>query len=121
MGRANYPLTPVSDRTITQINGRADYRMRRLTLSANYRQAYNLNAPFIFSTFDSHSRQYGANASWAPKDWFSIDASYMKLHLDTRGGIAFFASTTTRPQLVSGFPSYYRATSTPRTWAPASP
>ena len=53
---------------------------------------YNLNAPFTFSTFNSHSRQYSGNASWAPKDWFSFDASYMKLHLDTRGGIAFFAS-----------------------------
>jgi hypothetical protein len=109
VGRANYPLTPVSDRDYHAINGRADYRVRRLTLSANYHQVYNLNAPLTFSTFDSHSRQYGANASWAPKDWFSIDASYMKLHLDTRGGIAFFASTTTRPQLVSAFPSYFRS------------
>ncbi len=109
VGRANYPLTPVSDKNYHAIDGRADYRTRRLTFSGTYRQVYNLNAPFVFSTFDSHSRQYSGSASWSPKDWFSLDASYMKLHLDTRGGIAFFASTTTRPQLVSQFPSYYRS------------
>lgn len=107
LGRANYPLTPVSDKNYHSINGRMQYRTRRLQLSATYRQVYNLNAPFVFATFDSHSRQYSANASWAPKDWFSIDASYVKLHLDTRGGIAFFATTDTRPQLQFTFPSFY--------------
>ncbi len=107
IGRANYPLTPVSEKGYHNLNGRADYRTRRTQLSTNYRQAYNLNAPFTFSTFNSHSRQYSANASWAPKDTLSFDASYTKLHLDTRGGIAFFASTGVRPQLQSAFPSYY--------------
>jgi hypothetical protein len=68
---------------------------------------YNLNAPFVFATFDSHSRQYSANGSWAPRDWFSIDASYVKLHLDTRAGIAFFVIPVNRPQLISNLPSYY--------------
>lgn len=107
LGRANDPLTPISDKNYHSINGRAEYRTKRVQLSGTYRQVYNLNAPFVFATFDSHSRQYSGNASWAPKDWFSIDASYMKLHLDTRGGIAFFASTGSRPQLQSAFPSYY--------------
>ena len=44
-----------------------------------------------YSAYSSHSRNYSANASWAPRDWFSFDASYMKLHLDTLGGIAYFA------------------------------
>jgi hypothetical protein len=107
IGRANFPLTPVSPKNYHSINGRMDYRTRRLQLSATYRQVYNLNAPFVFATFDSHSRQYSANGTWAPKDWFSIDTSYVKLHLDTRAGIAFFATTGTRPQLVSNLPSYY--------------
>jgi hypothetical protein len=107
IGRANFPLTPVSDRRYHNLNGRAEYRARRLQLSTSYRQAYNLNAPFAFATFNSHSRQYSANASWAPRDTFSIDASYIKLHLDTRGGIAFFASTGLRPQLQSSLPSFY--------------
>jgi hypothetical protein len=107
IGRANYPLTPISDKNYHSMNGRAEYRTRRVQLSAAYRQVYNLNAPFVFATFDSHSRQYSGNASWAPRDWFSLDASYIKLHLDTRGGIAFFVNTTGRPQLQSGMPSYY--------------
>ena len=66
IGRANFPLTPVSEKQYHNLNGRAEYRTRRTQLSTNYRQAYNLNAPFTFSTFNSHSRQYSANASWAP-------------------------------------------------------
>jgi hypothetical protein len=62
-------------------------------LSASYRQVYNVNSPVSYSTFSSHSRDYSANASWAPKDRFSLDASYMKLHLDTVSGLAFFAGT----------------------------
>jgi hypothetical protein len=107
IGRANYPLTPISDKNYHSLNGRADYRTRRVQLSTSYRQVYNLNAPFPFSTFSSHNRQYSANASWAPKDGISFDASYTKLHLDTRGGIAFFAITNVRPQIQSAFPSYY--------------
>ena len=108
LGRANNPLTPIAAKNYHAIKARAEYRTRRLQLSANYRQEYNLHSTeFVFATFDSYSRQYGANASWAPKDWFSLDASYVKLHLDTRAGIAFFAITATRPQLQSAFPSYY--------------
>ena len=47
-----------------------------------------------------------ANASWMPHDWFSFDASYSKLHLDTVGGIAFFAAIP-RPTLIQGFDSIY--------------
>jgi hypothetical protein len=107
LGRANFPLTPVSDKRYHSVNGRAQYRARKLQLSTSYRQVYNLNAPFVFSTFNSHSRQSSANASWAPKDWVSVDASYTKLHLDTRAGIAFFAGAGIRPTLQSAFPSYY--------------
>jgi hypothetical protein len=107
IGRANFPLTAVSEKRYHSINGRADYRTRKVQLSTNYRQKYNLNAPFVFSTFVSHDRQYSANASWAARDSISFDASYTKLHLDTRGGIAFWAGTGIRPTLQSAFPSYY--------------
>jgi hypothetical protein len=107
LGRANNPLTPVSDRNYHGINGRIEYRVKKLQLSTACREAYNLNAPTVFYVFDSHSRQYSANASWAPRDWFSLDASYVKLHLDTRDSLLFFATTTGRPQLQSGYPSYY--------------
>jgi hypothetical protein len=107
IGRANFPLTPISDRNYHAINGRVEYRTRHFQALAFYNQKYNLNAPFTFATFNSHSRQYSVSASWAPHDWMSIDASYTKLHLDTRGGIAFFASTGIRPTLQSAFPSFF--------------
>jgi hypothetical protein len=107
VGRANFPLTPVSEKNYHNLNGRADYRTRKLTLSTSYRQAYNLNSPAAFSSFSSHSRNYTASASWAPRDSFSLDATYIKMHLDTRGSISFFASTGIRPTLQSNLPSYY--------------
>ena len=106
VGRANFPLTPVSDKHYQSINGRADYRLKKLQLTTAYREVYNLNAPFVLSTFVSHSREYSASGSWAPNNWFTIDASYSKIHLDTRAGIAFFASSGTQPQL-EALPSYY--------------
>jgi hypothetical protein len=106
LGRANNPLTPISDKDYHSINGRAGYRTRRLQLSTSYRQVYNLNAPFFFSTYISHSRQYSANASWAGNSWFSIDATYSKIHLDSRAGIAFFADFGQGPR-VQPIPSYY--------------
>jgi hypothetical protein len=106
IGRANFPLTPVSDKNYHAVNGRIDYRTRQFQANAVYRQKYNLNAPFVFSTFDSHSRQYSINGAWTPRNWISLDASYTKIHLDTRGGIAFFASTGLRPTLQTGISFY---------------
>jgi hypothetical protein len=91
VGRADNPLTPVSDRDYHTLNGRVSYRTRTVQLSTSYRQVYNVNAPVVLSAYSSHSRNYSAAASWAPKDWFALDAGYMKLHLDTVGGIAYFA------------------------------
>jgi hypothetical protein len=91
VGSADNPLTPVSDRNYHTLNGRASYRTRKVQLSTSYKQVYNVNAPVVLSAYSSHSRNYSAAASWAPKDWFALDASYMKLHLDTVSGIAYFA------------------------------
>ena len=91
IGRADHPLTPVSDRNYHSLGGRIDYRTRKLQLSTQYRQFYNVNSPVPLSAYSSHSRNYTASASWAPQNWFSLDASYMKLHLDSISGIAFFA------------------------------
>jgi hypothetical protein len=108
VARANHPLTPISDKNYHAINGRVEYRVKRLQLSTTYRQVYNLNPPLSFSNFSSHSRQYSANASWAPKNWFSVDASYTKLHLDTLDGLAFFAGPIgSRSTLQTGDSSVY--------------
>jgi hypothetical protein len=105
--RANNPLTPISERNYHTINGRVSYRTRQVQLLATYSQVYNLNAPVLSTTFDSHSRQYGVNGSWTPNGWFSIDASYVKLHLNTTGSLAFFAAAVGPSQLQTAFPSLY--------------
>jgi hypothetical protein len=91
VGHANHPLTPISDRNYHSLGGRIDYRTRKFQISTQYRQVYNVNAPVFYSAFSSHSRNYTATASWAARNWFSLDASYMKLHWDSIGGIAYFA------------------------------
>ncbi len=102
VGSDNQPLTPISERNYHTLGGRADYRTRQLQLSASYRQVYNVNSPTPLTPFSSHSRDYSANASWAPKDRFSIDASYTKLHLDTVSGLVFFADSS-----LQTFPTIY--------------
>jgi hypothetical protein len=96
IGRANHPFTPVSDRNYQTLGGRIDYRVKKLTLGAFYKENYNNNSVTL-SSYSSHARNYSANASWAPRDWFTLDASYSKLHLDSLSGIVFFVG----PEAVS--------------------
>ncbi len=107
IGRADHPFTSVSDRNYHAINARAGYRLRRVQLSTAYRQVYNLNSPLNFAAYSSHTRAYSANASWSPRDFFSLDASYTKLHIDTLSSLAFFAAEGPRPQLQTDYSSLY--------------
>ena len=102
IGRANRPFAPASDRDYQVIGARAQYRVKKLTLDAGYKENYNNNS-ITFTAYSAHSRNYTANAAWTPIDWFSLDASYAKLHLDSLSGIAFFAGppSQTEPQLTS--------------------
>jgi hypothetical protein len=102
VGRADTPLTPVADRNYHVIDGRVQYKVKNLTLSFQTRANYNVNSVSL-STYSSHARNYSANASWMPRDWFSLDAGYSKLHLNTVGGIAYFATG----QFVQGEQSYF--------------
>jgi hypothetical protein len=90
IGRANQPFTPVSDRNYIALGGRFEYRVKKLTLGALYKENYNNNSVTL-SSYSSHARTYSANAAWTPRDWFTLDASYSKLHLDSLSGIVFFA------------------------------
>jgi hypothetical protein len=47
-----------------------------------------------FSSYSSRARNYEAGGAFAVRDWFSLDASYAKLHLDTVAGIEYFANTS---------------------------
>jgi hypothetical protein len=109
VGRAAYPLTPISASDYHTINGRVQYRVKNLQLSASYRQYYNLNPPMSFSNYSSHSRSYSANASWTPRAWFALDASYNKQHLDSLDGLAFFSAPdlVSRSQLQTSYSSLF--------------
>lgn len=105
-GHADHPLTPMSDRNFHTLGGRIQYRSRKLQLSTGCRELYNENAPLTFITYSSRSRQYNASASFALRGWLTFDASYSKLHLDTVGGLAFFAGVQS-PQLQTSYDSIY--------------
>jgi hypothetical protein len=94
IGRDNSPLSPVSPANFHTFKGRIQYRQKRLTLAATYRQQYNLNAPqpVVFTSafgvppnsyYASHSRDYSATASFEVKRHLALDVSYSKTHLDT--------------------------------------
>ena len=106
VGHASQVLASISDRNYHTLNGRVQYRTKKLQLAAQYRQEYNENAPLNLLTYSSRSRQASVSASWAARDWISLDASYTKLHLDTVGALQFFAGTSFS-QLQTGYDSIY--------------
>jgi hypothetical protein len=89
IGSANNPLATLSDKSFRILNGRAQYRLKNVQLSASYKEYYNFNSSF--SLYDSHERSSSVSGVWTPKSWFSLDASYNKLHNDSNGFLAFFA------------------------------
>jgi hypothetical protein len=103
--RANHPLTTISPAHYQTLGGRASDRLKKLQLSTGYKEVYNANPQFGFLLTSSHSRNYTANASWTPNNWFTLDASYARQHLDSSSFLAFFASTV-GSQLVTGSSLY---------------
>ena len=97
VGRANRPLTPVSERNYQVLGARVQYRVKSLLLTAAAHENYNTNSVSL-SAYASHSRNYSVNGSWTLAQWFSLDAGYSKIHLDTADGIAYFANS----QLLKG-------------------
>jgi hypothetical protein len=91
VGHANRPFTPKSDKNYQTLNARVQYKKKSLLLSAYAQTNYN-NDSIAITAFSSHARTYAANFSWAPLNWLSFNADYVKLHLDTLGGLSFFDS-----------------------------
>ncbi len=102
IGRADHPIYPVSDRNYQALRGRIEYKIRTFRLAAFAGSDYNTNSNSLTS-YASHSRRYGADASWSALSFFSLDASYNRIHLDTLGGIAYFQGRTE----ITGDQSYY--------------
>jgi hypothetical protein len=106
LGRTNNPLTTMSDKNFQTLSGRAQYRVKKLQLSARFKESYDFNSSF--SLFSSHDRGYSGTATWTPWNWFSLDASYNKLHSDSSTLLAFFAGAIGgRPELESDYRSDY--------------
>ena len=91
IGRANHPLTPIADRNYQVLGARAQYKVKTLLLTASTSENYNTNSVTL-SSYASHARSHSVNGTWTPRDWFALDAGYSKLHLNTAGGIDYFAS-----------------------------
>ncbi len=105
IGRNDHPFAPISLGNYNVIRARVRYSKKNYTLSGSYLESYNNNS-IVVTAYSSHSRTYTANASWNAKPWMSLDASYSKLHLDTIGGISFFAGSPV-PALFNNEQSIY--------------
>lgn len=92
IGRNNNPFFPIGERNYHALDARLEWRSRAFRASAGYKQSYNNNSITI-SAYSSRSRTWFADASWTANSRVGFDVSYNKLHLDTIGGIAFFAGT----------------------------
>jgi hypothetical protein len=101
-GEANRPFAPRSDKDYHALSGRVDYKLKTLRLSAQTKSDYNVNS-ISLSAYSSHARTYSGTLSFAPLRWFAIDGSVSKAHVDTLGGIAFFADA----QFLQNQLSYY--------------
>jgi len=102
VGRTNRPIYPVSEKAYHTFNGRVQYRAGAFSAGVLAKADYNVNSVSV-SSFSSQSRSYGAEASWAPRQWLTFDATWSKLHLNTAGGLLYFANST----LISGTDSIY--------------
>jgi hypothetical protein len=106
VGNMNHPFTPISLRDYHAIRSKVRYRKGSLTLSGGYQEDYNNNS-IVITAYSSHARTYSAEGSWTARPWISFDAAYSKLHLDTIGGIVFFAGPASAVSLFSNMQSVY--------------
>ena len=90
LGRNDNPFYTISERNYHALDARLQYRKRTVTASAGYRQNYNNNSVSL-ANYSAHSRNYFGNFAWTARNWISLDAGYSRLHLDSAGGIQFFA------------------------------
>ena len=71
VGSANRPFAPKSDANYLLIEGRVQYKLKTLQLSAFTNADYNVNSVTL-SAYSSHARTYSATATWTPVRWFAF-------------------------------------------------
>jgi hypothetical protein len=106
VGRADNPFFPISERNYQALRGRVELKTRRFRAAGYARSYYNSNAASL-ANFASRSRQYGADLSWTPRSWFSLDMGYGKQHLDTLSALAYYTQVDFRGQLFTDQVSAY--------------
>ncbi len=86
-GRADRPLTPVSEREFHNESARIQWRKDGFSVSAFLRNKVN-NNPTQLLQYSSESRSGGAHVSWVePESGLTFDGGYTYLGLDTSAGI----------------------------------
>jgi hypothetical protein len=103
IGRANRPFTPIAPSRYHALNSRVQYRTRDLQVTAVANSDYKNNSVTL-SSYSSRTRRYAVDGSWTRLSWFSLDAGYSKLHLDSVGGIAYVVAPG---DLITGESSLY--------------
>jgi hypothetical protein len=106
IARADRPFYPISGKNIHAFRARAEYRAGKFRFAGYARTDYNLNSDTL-SSFASHSRQYGADATWNISRNFFIDTSYVKIHLDTLGTMSYFSRVGATNLNIDTDRSYY--------------
>lgn len=96
LGRQPRPFFPTSEKDYHGLSARWQYRRNSLSLAAMARVFYNFNTVSL-SVHSARSRQYGFDAAWAPREWFSFDSGYAFLHADTATGIRYFLAGSLIP------------------------
>ena len=104
LGRTNQPFTPRSEKDYNALDARVEYKRKSFQLRALSKTDYNANS-ITLSSYSSHARTNSVYGSWTVRPWLSLDAGYSKLHVDTLGGIAFFADSQFFPSQVSYYVS----------------
>ena len=94
VGRADRPLTPISEREFHNETARVQWRKKGFVFGASFKSAVNDNSASLIN-HSYTSRQLGVNTSWTHKDGrFTVDANYTKLDLNTASGIFNFLPAT---------------------------
>ncbi len=90
VGRADRPLTPISDRNFHTESARVQWRKKGLLLSSYFKSKINAN-PVSLIDYSATSRSWGFSGAWSdPQARLTFDAGYSKIDLDTSAGIFNF-------------------------------
>ncbi len=90
VGRADRPLTPVSDRKFHNESARMQWRRKSLLLSGHFKSRINVN-PARLIDYSSAVRSWGFSGSWSDTETrLTLDAGYIKIGLNTAAGIFNF-------------------------------